>query len=91
MEVLYRGGRPVGMGLAPETPLLDLVHCPDGSIHPSGQCPPAPSPGGPVALASVMTGAAAGLLAYVLKAPLWGSILVGAGGAVATKVIIDRA
>ena len=41
--------------------------------------------------ASLMTGAAAGLLAYVLDAPVWGSILVGAGAAVATKVVIDRA
>ena len=51
----------------------------------------APSPPPTVAIASVMTGAAAGLLAYVLRAPVWGAILVGAGSAVVAKVAIDRA
>ena len=40
--------------------------------------------------ASVMTGAAVGLLAYVLQAPLWASILLGAGGAITTKYVIDQ-
>lgn len=47
--------------------------------------------GAPVALASVMTGATAGLVAYVLRAPLWGALLVGAGGALVTKLAIDGA
>ena len=41
--------------------------------------------------AAVMTGAAAGLLAHVLKAPTWGAIAAGVGGALLTKVGIDRA
>jgi len=47
--------------------------------------------GGTVALASMMTGATAGLLAYVVKAPVWGAVLAGAGAALLTKVGIDRA
>ena len=42
-------------------------------------------------LAAVTVGATAGLLLYVLKAPLWGSILTGVGAAFLTKVSIDRA
>ena len=38
-----------------------------------------------------MTGAAVGLLAYVLKAPLWGAILSGAGATVVTNWGIERA
>jgi hypothetical protein len=41
-------------------------------------------------LAAVMTGAAAGLLAHVLKAPVWGAIMAGAGAAFLAKVGIDR-
>lgn len=52
---------------------------------------PPPAPGGTVTLASVMTGATVGLLAFVLRAPLWGSLLAGAGAAVTTKWAIDRA
>ncbi len=71
MEVIYRGGRPVGgFGLGQQQPAT-------GS--------------GTVALASMMTGATAGLLAYVLKAPLWGAVLAGTGAAVVTKYAIDRA
>ena len=40
--------------------------------------------------ASVMTGAAAGLFAYVLHAPVWGAVVVGAGAAIITKASIDR-
>lgn len=40
--------------------------------------------------ASVMTGAAAGLLAYVLSAPVWGAIVAGAAVATTTKYAIDR-
>lgn len=43
------------------------------------------------AYAAVATGAAIGLLAHVLHAPLWGSIAAGAGAALVTKVGIDRA
>jgi len=41
--------------------------------------------------AALMTGAAAGLLAHTLRAPLWADVLVGAAAAVATKASIDRA
>ena len=41
--------------------------------------------------AAVMTGATVGLLAYVLKAPLWGAVVSGAGAALVTKYGIDRA
>lgn len=41
--------------------------------------------------AAVMTGAAAGLLVYVLRAPTWGAVLAGAGTALVTKVGIERA
>lgn len=51
---------------------------------------PAPV-GRSVALASVMTGATVGLLAHVLRAPLWGAVLGGAAAAVTTKYAIDRA
>lgn len=40
--------------------------------------------------AALMTGAAAELLAYVLDAPVWGSVLIGSGTALATKVSLDR-
>ena len=40
--------------------------------------------------AALMTGAAAGLLAHTLDAPLWGDIVVGVVAAVATKVAIDK-
>lgn len=40
--------------------------------------------------AALMTGAAAGLLTYVLDAPVWGAVAVGAGAALITKVSIDR-
>jgi len=43
------------------------------------------------AFASIAAGAAVGLLAHVLKAPFWGSILAGAGTALVTNVSIDRA
>lgn len=43
------------------------------------------------AYAAVMTGAAAGLLAYVLRAPTWGAVLSGAGAALVTMVGIERA
>jgi hypothetical protein len=43
------------------------------------------------AVAAVGVGVAAGLLAAVLKAPLWGSIVAGAGAALFTKVGIDKA
>jgi hypothetical protein len=46
---------------------------------------------GTVALAAAMTGAAVGLLTHVLKVPLWGSVLAGAGAVLVTKVGIDRA
>ena len=36
-------------------------------------------------------GVAAGLLAAVLHAPLWGSIVAGCGAALFTKVGIDKA
>ena len=39
--------------------------------------------------ASLMTGAAAGLLVYVLSAPVWLAIVAGAGAAVVTKASID--
>ena len=41
--------------------------------------------------ASLMTGAAAGLLAYTLRAPAWGAVLLGAAAATTTKYAIDRA
>jgi|HubBroStandDraft_2_1064218.scaffolds.fasta_scaffold04383_10 hypothetical protein len=43
------------------------------------------------AVAAVGVGVAAGLLAAVLKAPLWGSIVAGCGAALFTKVGIDKA
>ena len=43
------------------------------------------------AIAALAVGATAGLLANLLKAPLWGAILAGAGAAVTTKFTIDRA
>ena len=43
------------------------------------------------AYASLMSGAAAGLLAYTLRAPVWGAVLIGTAGAVATKIGIDKA
>lgn len=70
MEVIYRGGRPIGgFGLG-DQPVAG---------------------GGTVALASMMTGATAGLVAHMAKAPLWGAILIGTGAAVVTKWAIDRA
>jgi hypothetical protein len=48
-------------------------------------------PGASPVYAAVMTGAAAGLLATVLRAPLWGAILAGAGAAFVTHVGIERA
>jgi hypothetical protein len=56
-----------------------------------GDASGAPSPGASPVFAAVMTGATAGLLAYVLKAPLWGSIVAGSGAAFVTKWGIDRA
>jgi hypothetical protein len=41
--------------------------------------------------AALMTGAATGLLVYVLQAPVWGAVLAGAAAAVVTKASIDRA
>ena len=41
--------------------------------------------------AALMTGAAAGLLVYVLDAPVWGAVVAGAATALVTKVSIDRA
>jgi hypothetical protein len=49
------------------------------------------SDGGTVKMASVMTGATAGLLAYVLNVPTWGALVIGAGAAIATKISIDKA
>lgn len=43
------------------------------------------------AFAALMTGAAAGLLAHVLRAPVWGSIAAGVGAALVTHVGIDQA
>lgn len=43
------------------------------------------------AVAAVSVGITAGLLAAVLHAPLWGTIVVGAGAALATKVGVDKA
>jgi hypothetical protein len=43
------------------------------------------------AVAAVGVGVAADLLAAVLKAPLWGSIVAGCGAALFTKVGIDKA
>ena len=43
------------------------------------------------AYAATMTGAAAGLLAYVLSAPVWGALVVGAAAAIVTKAGIERA
>jgi hypothetical protein len=42
-------------------------------------------------VAAVSVGVTAGLLAAVLKAPLWGSIVAGCAGALVTKVGIDKA
>lgn len=42
------------------------------------------------AFAALMTGAAAGLLAHVLHAPMWGSIAAGVGAALVTHVGIDQ-
>ena len=41
--------------------------------------------------AALMTGAAAGLFVYVLKAPVWGAIVVGSLAAITTKYAIDQA
>lgn len=43
------------------------------------------------AVAAVSVGITAGLFAAVLHAPLWGTIVVGAGAALATKVGVDKA
>lgn len=43
------------------------------------------------AVAAVGVGVTAGLLAAVLHAPLWGSIVAGCGAALFTKVGIDKA
>ena len=43
------------------------------------------------AIAAAGVGIAAGLLAAVLKAPLWGTIVTGAAAALVTKVGIDKA
>ena len=43
------------------------------------------------AIAAAGVGVAAGLLAAVLKAPLWGTIVAGCGAALFTKVGIDKA
>lgn len=40
--------------------------------------------------AALMTGAAAGLFAHVLKAPAWGSLVAGTGAALVAKFGIDR-
>jgi len=42
-----------------------------------------------VQLAALMTGATAGLLVYVFKGPLWGSIVAGSAVAAATKYGIE--
>lgn len=41
--------------------------------------------------AALMTGVAVGLGAYVLRAPVWGAIVVGSLGAITTKYAIDKA
>jgi hypothetical protein len=46
---------------------------------------------GPVTYAALMTGAAAGLLVYVLKGPVWGAIVAGSAVAMATKYTIESA
>ena len=51
---------------------------------------PAPVTATP-AIAAVAAGAAAGLLAHTLRAPLWGAIAAGCGAALVTKVGIDKA
>ncbi len=43
------------------------------------------------AVAAVSVGVTAGLLAAVLHAPLWGTIVAGCAGALFTKVGIDKA
>ena len=42
------------------------------------------------AVAAVSVGVTAGLLAAVLHAPLWGTIVAGCAGALVTKVGIDK-
>jgi hypothetical protein len=42
-------------------------------------------------MASLAVGATVGLLAHVLHAPFWGSLLAGAGAAMVTNVGIDKA
>ena len=57
-----------------------------------GQADDAPTPSLVVQYAVLMTGVATGLLVGpVLKAPLWGAILAGAGAAVVAKAGIERA
>jgi len=96
METIYRGGRPIagyGIGGPPQLSecakrkILDIEsrHAIGTGDANSGE------PGGTVAAASLMAGAAAGLLVHVLRAPLWASILSGVGAAYVTKVGIERA
>lgn len=47
--------------------------------------------GGSMLYAELMTGAAVGLLAHILRAPLWGAVVAGAGAALMTRIGIDRA
>lgn len=53
------------------------------------QVPAAPSVS--TTQAAVLAGATVGLLAYLFKAPLWAAIVLGSGGALATKGAIDKA
>jgi hypothetical protein len=55
-----------------------------------GRVGDAPGPAATPILAAVMTGAAAGLLAYTLRAPTWGALLAGSGAMLVTKLAIDR-
>jgi len=48
-------------------------------------------PGASPVFAAVMTGAAVGLFAHVVRAPLWGAIVAGAAAAFVTHVGIERA
>jgi hypothetical protein len=76
METISMGGRPVA-GFAVGEIGLAGEGAPPGTVSPR--------------YAALMTGAAAGLLAHALDAPLWGDIAVGVVAAVVTKASIDKA
>lgn len=86
MERISLGGRPA-VGFGPRVGELTAGRTATGLAAPLGA---GGETGASPIYAGLMTGAAVGLLVYVLKVPVWGAVVAGAGAALATKVGIDR-